>query len=159
MVDGAGNFLAHHRAHRAADELEVHGRHHQRLAGAQAVGGAHGVAQAGVALGGGHTLRVGLGIHELQRVTGGEVGVHLRKLAVIEEEIEVVGRVNPVVVLAGVAHEQQALVLGHRHHGLAIGALVPEAVGGLLFVLGGRHNALFYALEPGHLFEFMRVRG
>nr|GFC88804.1 hypothetical protein [Tanacetum cinerariifolium] len=150
VVDSAGYFFAHHRAHRAANKAEVHRGHYQRLASAEAVGSAHGIFEARAALGSLHALRVSFGIHEVERVGRGQVGVKLLKHALIKEQLEVRHRVDAVVVAAVAAHVAEAAVLGHAHHRFALGALVPEAVGGFLFLLGGSNNALFLSLKPSH---------
>ena len=149
---GARHFLADHRAHRAADEAELHRAAHHGAPGEQAFGGDDGVGTC-------RSLRraslrrvgVGLGVHEMQRIVRGELRVVLDPAAV-EQQLQPLPRVQAEMVLALGADASVALEVFLPDDGAATGALGPQAFG-LDAPLVGRRGLLdrfFAALEPGH---------
>ncbi len=70
-VDDPGHLLAHHRAHRAAHELEGEGADGDRLAVDGPDAGDEGVAQPGALVGGLEPVLVLLGVGEAERVLAG----------------------------------------------------------------------------------------
>ena len=82
---GAGNLLAHDRAHRATHKEEVH-RHERDLDAANEGGAANGgVTLAGGGAGGGGTLGVPLGVGKDDRVERDQAGVGLNEGALIDQ--------------------------------------------------------------------------
>ena len=107
-LDGARDFFADDGAHRAADEIEFHRAAHDRAAVEQAFGGEQGVGHAQLAAGFLEAVGVGLGVLELQRIVGGELGVVLDPVAV-EQHLDALARVQAEMVLALGADAQVAL--------------------------------------------------
>jgi hypothetical protein len=69
-VYGAGQLLAHHTAHRAADEIEIHGRHHKPFAFHYANGRADGIVQPSLLAGLLQAFDIRPRVREMERVVG-----------------------------------------------------------------------------------------
>jgi len=155
VVDGPADLLAHHRAHRAADEGEVHGRHHQRKPRDLAMRRDDRVLQARLLLRRFQAVGVFLRVHELQRVGRLQVRVQLLVLVVIEQDAQVVLRRDAVVVAALHANREVVMVVRHGRYLLALGTLEPQAFLDVLLVLGIGVDAFLVALEPQHIVLFL----
>ena len=100
FFDGAGNFLAYDRAHAAADECVFHRAHNHGAPVQLAAGIDHRVLQAGIGLGLFQARRVGLEIHEFQRVGRNQIRVEYLVLSAVEELRQPGAGVNAEVLLA-----------------------------------------------------------
>ena len=100
VLRGAGHLLADDRAHRAAHEPEVHDADGDRVAAHGAGAPDRRVAHAGRELGGGEPVRIGLLVHEPERIHGLEAGVVLRPGAAVEQLLESRRGRQPEVVAA-----------------------------------------------------------
>ena len=86
-VHGAGDGLAHHGAHRAADEAVLHGAE-DNLVGSQPADCVENcVIEAGCFLRGPQPLLVGLHIGKVQRVRGAQTGIH-QFIAGFEQQVD-----------------------------------------------------------------------
>ena len=82
---GAGDLLAHDRAHRATHEEEVHGDEGDLDAADQGGAANGGVALTGGGAGGGGTLGVPLGVGEDDRVERDQAGVGLNEAPLVDQ--------------------------------------------------------------------------
>jgi hypothetical protein len=87
-IDGAGNLLAHYRAHAAADEFRFHDAQLHGAAGEFPFGGDEGVGHVRRFLRCAQTFAIGLGIDEAKRVGRREAGVELAVLAIVEQQLQ-----------------------------------------------------------------------
>jgi len=104
--DGPGDFLAHHRAHAAADETEVHHAEYHRRAGNRAPAINERVLPALLLLRFFQLLRV---VRELQRVVRCQVGVQLIEPALVQQDLDVLVRGDAEVIAASGADKQAGL--------------------------------------------------
>src|SRR5262245_11928546 len=129
VVDAAFEALAHHRAHRTAEKLELEGagddrqgvqaarEHHQCIALTRSFLRLH------------EAVAVALAVAELQWVLGSDRSADLSRRARVEEALEPIARPDAHVVAALRAHIEVALELGTVEHGIARGALDPQPLG------------------------------
>ena len=101
QLDAARDFFAHYRAHRAADKAEFHRAHHHRSSIELALCRYDGVIHAEFFPRFLEPLRVRLGVHELERISGGHARVVLGPTA-IEQRFQPLAR----------AHFEMKLALG-----------------------------------------------
>ena len=147
----ASHFFAHHRAHRAADELELHRAADHRPAVEQPFGGDDGVGHAQLAARFLQARGVGPGVREVQRIAGSQRGVMLHP-ARIEQQLEPLRRAQPEMVLALGADAPVGVEVFLPDHGAAVLALGPQPFGLHPALVGrrGLFDPLFFPLEPGH---------
>ena len=138
-LDQAGEFLAHHRAHRAAHEAEIHGPDRQGQAFNAADAGAHRILEAAGLLGVADAVGVAAAILEAERIGGGELQVEGLEAAGIGDQGNAGGGINAVVVAAVAAHARIGDQVLAIHHQGAFGAFAPEAVV-LTGLLAGAHQ-------------------
>ena len=150
--DGASDFFADHRAHRAADESKFHRAADHGAAVDAAFGGKDGVFHAELVLRVFQALGVGLGVGEMQRIVRGEVGVEFLVLLVVEKQFEAAAGAEPEMVIALGADVPVCVEILLPDDGAAGAALRPQAFGAdaALVHRRGIFDRFFFALEPGH---------
>ncbi len=127
MVDGTAETLAHHRPHRAAEELELEGTGHDRQAFERSGEHHQRILLTGVLLGSAQPVFVALAVAETQRIFGADAGADLGAGVGIEEPLQALPRTDPHVMAALRADMQVALELGAVERRVAGGALDPQA--------------------------------
>src|SRR6267142_5052359 len=151
QLDAAGDFFTDDRAHRAADEAELHGAKDDGPTVELALGGDDGIVHAELFLGFPEARGVGLGVNKLERVSRGHAGVVLGPAAV-EEHFESLSGIHFEMELALGADVEIGFEVLAENDGAAGFALDPQALGAhaTLFGRGGLFDRFFVALEPGH---------
>jgi hypothetical protein len=152
VIDAALEALAHHRAHRPAEELKLEGTGNdwQRVQGTREHH--HRIALAGSLLRLDKPVAVALAIAEFQWVLGSDPRANLRRGVGVEEALEPIARADAHVMAALRANIEVALELGTVEHGVARRTLDPQALRDRArtpFGLDARGHDL---VEPGHLF-------
>lgn len=136
--DGGGDFLADDGAHGAHDEEGVHYGEDDRSTFDISAAGEDGFGQAGLFLGGGHSLGVGDAVRPIQGVGGDEVGVEFLEGAGVGELADTGAGVDAIVVAALGADEEVLLEHLSEDHLAAALATEPEAFRDFDFGHGGR---------------------
>ncbi len=161
-VHGAGDGLAHHCAHRAADKAVLHGADDHLMRAELAHRVQDGVVEAGLLPRLAQPLLVGLHVAEVERIGGAQAAVN-QFVAGLEQQVDALPRAELEVVLALGADHQVGLEIGLVDGLAAARAFDPEALGADVFcarsrarvgaaVLGRRRRLELpaLALEPRH---------
>jgi hypothetical protein len=120
----SGHLLAHHRAHRSADEFEFHRTTNYRAAVQFSFRGEYRVVHAQFLASVMDALLVGLGVSEAERVGGNQLGVVLQPIALIQQQLQPALRAHPEVEVtfrADVPVRIQIFFPDNRAAGLALG--------------------------------------
>jgi hypothetical protein len=134
--DRARHLFAHHRAHAAAHEEEIHHRERDRLAADRGDAGERRVLHPGVLLRQRHALGVALlRVAELERVAGFEVGEAFLERVGIDQELEIGAGRNAEMVVAVRAGPGVLLEHGLEQGFAAALALGPQTFGHVLAAL------------------------
>src|SRR5216683_2209079 len=147
-VDCTRDGLADDGSHAAADEAVLHHAEDDRVRAELADGVDDGVVEAGLLLGVGEALLVGLEVGEVERVGGAEFEVD-EFVAGLEQVLDAGARVDAEVMTALGADLEVGLKLGFEDDLEAAGATDPQALGAnrLLRVVD---DLVVFAFEPTH---------